>query len=213
MSKANKPKFYVVWKGHQPGVYANWDAASRQVSGFPGAQFKSFASRDEADQAYRGAYASYAGKETKSVKRSPADLERMGVVIDSVVVDAACSGVPGPMEYRGVRLRDGEQLFHQGPYPDGTNNVGEFLAIVHALALLDRLGDGRMPVYSDSRNGIGWVRQKRCGTKLEHTAANEPIFELIARAERWLREHDWSNPVLKWETEEWGEIPADFGRK
>jgi ribonuclease HI len=135
------------------------------------------------------------------------------VDLDSIVVDAACSGVPGPMEYRGVFLRDGKQLFHQGPFPDGTNNVGEFLAIVHALALLDRQGDRRTPVYSDSRNGIEWVRQKRCGTKLERTPANEPIFDRIARAERWLREHRWENPVRKWETEEWGEIPADFGRK
>lgn len=213
MAKPNKPKFYVVWKGHQPGIYANWDAASRQVSGFPGAQFKSFASRHEAETAFAGAYTSYAGQNTKTPKRSLPELERLGVTLDSIVVDAACSGVPGPMEYRGVSLRDGEQLFHMGPFPDGTNNVGEFLAIVHALTLLEQRGDSHTPVYSDSRNGITWVRQRKCSTQLERTSLNEPIFTLIERAERWLQTHTRWNDVRKWETEDWGEIPADFGRK
>lgn len=213
MGKKAKAKFYVVWKGHEPGIYASWDAASRQVSGFPGAQFKAFPSREEAEVAFRGAYASYAGKDTQHAPRSLAELERAGVVPDSIAVDAACSGVPGPMEYRGVRLRTGEEIFRQGPYPDGTNNTGEFLAIVHALAWLNRRGDHGTPVYSDSRNAALWVKLKRCGTKLQRTANNGPIFDLIDRAERWLREHEVSNPVLKWETAEWGENPADFGRK
>ncbi len=213
MGKSNQPKFYVVWKGHQPGIYTNWDAASRQVSGFPGAQFKSFGSRHEAEAAFHGNYLAYAGKSTKAVKRSFSELERLGVVLDSVVVDAACSGVPGPMEYRGLFLRDGTELFHLGPFEDGTNNVGEFLAIVHALEMLHQRGDWKTPVYSDSRNGLLWVQQKRCGTNLQRTGANDEIFVRIADAERWLRGHNCSNPVCKWETSDWGEIPADFGRK
>ena len=52
-------------------------------------------------------------------------------------VDAGCSGNPGPMEYRGVDMRTGKQIFHFGPI-QGTNNIGEFLAIVHALALMEQ---------------------------------------------------------------------------
>ena len=213
MGKPNKPKFYVVWKGHQPGVYANWDAASRQVSGFPGAEFKSFPSRQEAETAFAGAYASYAGQNTKSPKRSLEDLQRLGVILDSIVVDAACSGVPGPMEYRGVSLRDGQQLFHQGPFPDGTNNVGEFLALVHALAWLKQQNRPGIPIYSDSRNAQLWIKAKACRTKLEHTGRNDAIFEMIDRAENWLAANAVTNPIIKWKTDEWGEIPADFGRK
>jgi ribonuclease HI len=213
MGKPAKPKFYVVWKGHEPGIYTNWDAASRQVNGFPGAQYKGFPSRQEAETAFAGAYVAYAGQNTKTPKRSLPELQRFGVILDSVVVDAACSGVPGPMEYRGVSLRDGQELFHHGPYPDGTNNIGEFLAIVDALVLLSQRGDPTTPVYSDSHNGIVWVRQRRCATNLLRTPINEPIFALIARAEQWLKSHTYSNPVLKWQTEQWGEIPADFGRK
>ena len=138
---------------------------------------------------------------------------RMGFTLDAIAVDAACSGNPGPMEYRGVYLRTGQQLFKVGPLAGGTNNVGEFLAIVHALALQERQGT-RLVIYSDSRNAQLWVRQGACKTKLEPTASNRAVFDMIRRAEAWLRAHPRpAVPILKWETKRWGEIPADFGRK
>jgi len=70
-----------------------------------------------------------------------------------------------------------------------------------------------IPVYSDSRNAILWVKNRKCKTLLKPVPANAPLFELIARAEKWLHENTYANPVLKWDTAEWGEIPADFGRK
>lgn len=134
------------------------------------------------------------------------------VRLDALAVDAACSGNPGPMEYRGVSLATGRVVFHYGPLY-GTNNIGEFLAIVHALALLTAQGS-RMAVYSDSRNALLWVRARRCRTTLQRTERTEPLFRLIERAERWLNTHDFSAiPLLKWETSRWGEVPADFGRK
>ena len=126
-------------------------------------------------------------------------------------VDAACSGNPGPMEYRGVDLNTGRQIFHFGPM-HGTNNIGEFLALVHGLALLKQKGSD-LPIYSDSRNAISWVKKKQCKTLLTETAANKPIFDLIQRAEHWLQNNSYTTQILKWETSVWGEIPADFGRK
>ena len=134
-----------------------------------------------------------------------------GFDLNCLAVDAACSGNPGPMEYRGVYLMTGQEIFHFGPVY-GTNNIGEFLAIVHALALLKQKGI-QMPVYSDSRNALSWVKQKKCKTKLERSAKTEDLFRLIERAEKWLKENTYTTPLLKWETEKWGEVPADFGRK
>lgn len=131
---------------------------------------------------------------------------------DALAVDAACSGNPGPMEYRGINLATGEQVFHYGP-KRGTNNIGEFLAIVHALALLFQQGNSHTAVYSDSYNAILWVNKRKCKTKLERNAQTAELFDVIARAERWLATHDYRNPVIKWETQKWGEVPADFGRK
>lgn len=136
----------------------------------------------------------------------------LNVRANAIAVDAACSGNPGPMEYQGIDLATGYRVFHFGPL-HGTNNIGEFLAIVHALALLDKQGKHDTAVYSDSYNAILWVNKRKCKTKLERTPQTEPLFQIIERAERWLATHNYKNPLLKWETKEWGEVPADFGRK
>ncbi len=130
---------------------------------------------------------------------------------DAWAVDAACSGNPGPMEYRGIDLATGQVVFHYGPV-HGTNNIGEFLAIVHALALMEQQGINKA-IYSDSYNAILWVSKRKCKTKLARTPQTEELFRVIARAERWLATHSYKTPIIKWETKKWGEVPADFGRK
>jgi very-short-patch-repair endonuclease/ribonuclease HI len=139
-------------------------------------------------------------------------LEEAGVCTDAWAVDAACSGNPGPMEYQAIDLQTGARVFHFGPMK-GTNNIGEFLAIVHALALMQQQGLHDKTIYSDSYNAILWVNKRQCKTKLERTPETEPLYQIIARAERWLQTHQWHNPIIKWETKLWGEVPADFGRK
>ena len=127
-------------------------------------------------------------------------------------VDAACSGNPGPMEYQCIDLQTGAQVFHFGPV-QGTNNIGEFLAIVHALALMEKQGIRDKVIYSDSYNAILWVKKKKCKTTLTRNSATEQLYQIIARAEQWLMTHNVTTPIIKWETKQWGEIPADFGRK
>ena len=136
----------------------------------------------------------------------------MEVTADAWAVDAGCSGHPGPMEYQGIDLATGERIFHFGPMK-GTNNIGEFLAIVHALALCRQRGLHNKTIYSDSYNAILWVKNRKCKTKMERTPETEKLHEIILRAERWLATNDSRNPIVKWETAKWGEIPADFGRK
>jgi ribonuclease HI len=205
---SNKPKYYVVWKGVNPGVYDSWTECQLQIKNYENALYKSFESIKEANIAFGSSPWDYIGKETKTKKW----MGEPPYIIESLAVDAACSGNPGDMEYRGVYVETGQQVFKVGPMKQGTNNIGEFLALVHGLALFKKTGC-TMPIYSDSRNAIGWVKQKKCRTKLERTAVNNPIFNLIERAEKWLNTNDYSNEILKWETSEWGEIPADFGRK
>lgn len=136
----------------------------------------------------------------------------LAVKANAWAVDAACSGNPGPMEYQGIDLQTGSRIFHFGPI-HGTNNIGEFLAIVHALALMDKMGIKDKTIYSDSYNAILWVNKKKCKTKLERNAKTEQLFQVIERAENWLHTHNIQTPIIKWETSQWGEVPADFGRK
>ncbi len=207
-----KQKFYVVWAGHKPGVYASWDECKRQVDGVAGAKYKSFEHRSEADAAFKSNYWKFI-KKVDGPPKTAATLSKSAIIRESVAVDAACAGNPGDMEYRGVWTADSRELFHIGPLKDGTNNIGEFLAIVHALAMLKQQDKPGMPIYSDSKTAQAWVKKGKCNTKLEATNRNGKIFEMIQRAENWLAANKITNPILKWETEAWGEIPADFGRK
>ena len=204
-----KKRYYVVWNVLVPGVYDTWDECQAQIKGVKQALYKSFATLAEAERAYSESPYKYIYGEKKEEKGSaeiPASVHR-----NALAVDAACSGNPGQMEYRGVYLATGEEIFHFGPIL-GTNNIGEFLAIVHGLALLEKQ-NSPIPIYSDSRNALLWIKQKKCKTKLEQGSATSEVFAMIERAERWLQTHTYKNPLIKWETAEWGEIPADFGRK
>ncbi len=203
-----KQKFYVVWKGRKTGIFTSWPECEAQVKGFTDAQYKAFDSRAEAERAFAAKYADYEGKSASTQKWLFAPNPP---IIPSLCVDAACDGSPGRLEYRGVKTESGEQIFHAGPFADGTNNVGEFLAIVLALDWLSK-HKLDLPIYSDSENAIAWVKAKKCNTKLARLPSNKMLFDFIARAEENLRSSK-TFKVLKWDTQAWGENPADFGRK
>lgn len=207
-----KNKYYTVWVGLNPGVYDSWTECQLQTKGVNGAIFKGFPTREEAERAYEEHFSEHVGKNAKQqpVSFNPDNMPSE-IISDSIAVDAACSGNPGMMEYRGVHIASGKEIFRFGPIY-GTNNIGEFLAIVHALALMARDG-WEKPIYSDSVNAQLWVKQKKCKTKLERNTRSEKVFGMIDRAEKWLAEHSYTTRIMKWDTEKWGEIPADFGRK
>lgn len=221
-----KNKFYVVWKGHAPGVYDNWEACKKAVEGFQGALYKGFPDQASADAAYAEGFTGFEKSEKKHLSPFNFHLSPFDSPLSpAIAVDAACSGNPGKMEYQGVFVDFGTEppttapLFKSQVFENGTNNIGEFLAIVHGLAWMKQK---RVfyPIYSDSVNAQKWVRMKQCRTKLVPNEKNAFLFSLVQRAENWLRENDgWLKenvdkiPVLKWKTEIWGEIPADFGRK
>ncbi|ATA68991.1 ribonuclease H [Capnocytophaga cynodegmi] len=208
-----KKKFYVVWNGHQTGIFTSWEQCKKAVEGFQDAKYKAFPSLELAQKAFSESFDNYKGKTFFKSELSENELKQIGSPkIPSVAVDAACSGNPGVMEYRGVDTQTQKELFRISPMQGGTNNIGEFLAIVHALALLKKHNQ-TTPIYSDSQIAINWIRQKKCKTNITKNDKNHKIFELIERAEIWLHENTFPNHILKWQTRAWGEIPADFGRK
>lgn len=194
-----KRKYYVVWQGRKTGIFDNWEECEAQVKGYSGARFQAFSTLQEAERAFYN-------KEKK-------DGSIEGIIWDSISVDAGTRGNPGPVEYKGVHTKTGEVLFSYDGIPLGTNNMGEFLAIVHALAYLKQKGDCSTPIYSDSETAIQWVKEKKAKSTLKRTEETEKIWSLVERAEKWLQNNDYNNPILKWQTEKWGEIKADYGRK
>ncbi|MBW5447541.1 ribonuclease H [Cohnella sp. CFH 77786] len=209
-----KQKYYVVWVGNAPGIYDSWAACKAQVDGFTGAKYKSFDSRAEAERAYKDGWkrALTAGQAEGKKAASGSPGTAPPVDYDSISVDVGTSGNPGPIEYKGVDTRTGEVIFSYGPISKGTNNLGEFLAIVHALAYLKKTGSDKT-VYSDSRTALKWVKEKKVATNLARDESTREVWTLVDRAVQWLQTNSYKNKLLKWETSEWGEIKADYGRK
>ena len=201
----SKQKFYVVWKGNNPGIYQSWEKCQNEIKNINGALFKSFAGLEEAKKAYDQGYEEY--KQSLDYKNISDGPE-----LNSISVDAASSGNPGVMEYQGVDTNTKEILFKMGPFNNATNNIGEFLALVHGIAVLEKKSEKKI-IYSDSITAISWVRKKYCQTKLKRNEENEEVFVLVERAITWLKENNYSIVIKKWDTKNWGEIPADFGRK
>lgn len=194
-------KLYLVWKGHKPGIYQTWKECQEQTRGFSAPLFESVkdVTRSEAERLYHAHHY--------------AQLYTSEILPDAIAVDASAKGNPGPMEYRGVWVENKEVLFASKVYPEGTNNIGEYLALVHLLALMKQKGINH-PIYSDSTTAIGWVRKKQCQTKLTPNETNRELLDVIQRATAWLQSNDISQyHIYKWNTDEWGEIPADYGRK
>lgn len=205
-----KQKYYVIWKGKNPGIYLSWDEAKQQIHGVEGAMYKSFPTMTEAEMAFaKNPWASI----NKSVKAVKTKTSITGIDYNSICVDAACSGNPGDLEYRGVSTSSEKEIFRVGPLSFGTNNIGEFLGIVHGLAYLDKLGRYDIIIYTDSATAISWIKNKKIKTTLVRSSINEPLWELVDRAYDWLDKNPVKNKILKWETKLWGEIKADFGRK
>lgn len=225
-----RARWYVVFAGREPGIYRDWEQCRAQVDGCSGAEYRSYASEAEAERAWVEAGGDPVPLDDADAGLAddpdPHELEAPrgngapakgvrgeGPPPGSIAVDAACSGNPGPMEYRGVEIDTGVQLFHVGPM-HGTNNIGEFLAIVHGLAWLAQHGRPG-PLYSDSVIAIGWVGRRAAKTTLPRSTTTEQAWQLLARAQQWLRQGRPAAAVeiRKWPTRQWGEIPADFGRK
>lgn len=210
MSAKSKKKFYVVWVGARPGIYTTWEECQKQVTGFKDSKYKSYPTKAEAELAFSQPFqkstfqnASIATPKNKVLKFPQGEY---------LCVDAAWNTVTGDAEYRGVMMPSKQEVFQKGPYLDGTNNIVEFLGIVHGLAWCKQQ-NFTFPIYSDSKTAISWIKKKKANTKLVASSRNKPLFELIDRAEKWINNNTWVNPLLKWETDVWGEIPADFGRK
>jgi ribonuclease HI len=181
-----KNKSYAIYKGRKPGIYDEWFGAhggEAQIKGFPGAVYKGFASRGEAE-AWLGKMAAVtAGKHQqelfpsvektiaakKSSRQSKPVTERLvhhrtkETAADVVIYsDGGCSRNPGPGGYGVVLLEGGKRRELSGGFALTTNNRMELTACITGLEALER--PSSVIVYSDSSyvvNGIekGWARR------------------------------------------------------
>jgi ribonuclease HI len=208
---AKKIKYYTVWKGRVPGIYHSWEECKAQVDKFEGAIYKSFSTEEEAKREYLNK--SEIVKSTKLNEAPQAEfISQEEPLHDTICVDGAWNTKTNAMEYQGVLYPSRHKIFHSGPYESGTNNIAEFLAIVHALTYCQKHPEIKI-IYSDSQTAITWVKNKRAKTKIADISMNTKIISIVHRGETWLENNAFTTKILKWKTNVWGENPADFGRK
>lgn len=200
-------KFYVIWEGKKKWIFSSREECKDFVVGYRNARYKAFKTKEQAQQAFENGYEMYyQAKPKEQWKTEDIPFER-----NSIAVDAACSGNPWKLEYQWIDLVTEKTIFYE-KFPLGTNNIGEFLAIVHGLIYLKKHKSDKA-IYSDSKHAMKWVKEKKCKTQLENIKQTKKLFEIIKRAEGWLENNEYKNKILKRHTEERGEIPADFGNK
>lgn len=228
MGRLAKQKYYVVWVGKTKGIYTSWEECQQQVSGVQSAKYKAYTTLEEANRAFKDGWEKHWGQagtksqgdrkirvtsQLSSDNKPKRAQEPIGEIdYDSISVDVGTNGNPGPTEYKGVDTKTGEILFSVGPISKGTNNLGEFLAIVHALAYLKKIGSNKN-IYSDSLIAMKWVKQKSVPSTLVKDESTKEIWGLVDRAIHWLNNNTYNTKIMKWQTKAWGEIKADYGRK
>ena len=201
-------KWYVVWVGTRPGIYETWDECKQQVDGYPNGRFKSFTTKENAEHAFLDGFEKHWGVKNQEIYMNHLDE----IILESIVVDATCEGNPRPVGFRGYYLKEKRFVFDFKPVYYGTNNIGEFLAIVEALKYLKIINSNKV-IYSDSKLAIYWVSIKKCYTDLPRNPQTESIFKYIDIALEWLLQNDYKNEILFWSNKKWGENPADYGKK
>lgn len=207
-------EYYVVWEGRQTGVYKSWADCKKQVENHPHPRYKGFMDKQAAYKAFNQRNKRNSKKQLfrkiKDQKRRTKAIQNR--IADSISVDGACDTITGAIEYQAVHTATKEVIFKAGPFEDGTNNIAEFLALVEAIKYCKSEGLS-IPIYSDSQTALSWVKNKSTNTKHPRSDNNQQLFKLFDEAEQWIKQNDYSNAILKWETKSWGENPADFGRK
>lgn len=217
----NEKKIYVIWNGKETWIFDSWEQCKKNVDWFSGAKYKSFKSLEEANKALNEWWEKYyeinPNKTKSNNLQKLSDSEKFQLIetvpffSESIAVDAACSENPWKMEYRWVDLQTWKEIFHER-FSIWTNNIWEFLAIIHWLKYL--WNDNRA-IYSDSKIAISRVQQWKCKTKLRNNNDLDlsQILDAIQNAENWLKGNWIKHNILKRDTENRWEIPADFWRK
>lgn len=191
-------KFYVVWAGRETGVFTDWATTHRHVNAFPGARYKSFTSRPEADEAFRSGKPPSAGRPPASPS-APAPARRVPAAATGLQIycDGACDPNPGRAGSGIAVYRDGklEELWYGLYNPAGTNNTAELNALHHALLMAETailagqtaqiLCDSTYAINCISKWAAGWEKKgwRKTGGEIKNLSIIQAAHAAYVRIE------------------------------
>ncbi len=196
-------KFYVVWAGRKAGIYTDWASCKSQVDGFPGARYKSFPGRAEAEAAFNtgpGAKSTTTSKELAGKKPSNRQTvktynteEITGLKFDTFIyTDGGCEPNPGEAGSGMAVYRDGKisELWYGLYNPKGTNNTAELHALFQALVFAEEelaknrtaviLCDSKYSIQCISQWAAGWKKKgwKKAGGEIKNLELIQDMYAL-----------------------------------
>jgi ribonuclease HI len=196
-------KFYVVWAGRKTGVFTDWATTQQQVDKFPGARFKSFPSRAEADQAFQAGRPASVGTRAAAVKGTSAARAKVPTATTSLQIycDGACEPNPGNAGSGIAVYRDGTvaQLWYGLYNPNGTNNTAELNALHHALLMAETaieagqtpqiLCDSTYAINCVSKWAAGWEKKgwRKAGGEIKNLGIIQAAYAIYTRIEAQLQ--------------------------
>lgn len=199
-------KYYVIFNTENRGIYDTWGECQEKTKGVSGVKFKSFKNRSLAETALNENLIE--SKENEKIK----DLfPKIGFA-----TDGACNVKKRIGQYQIYDLEKNKMIFTSKEFENTTNNQMEFLALMHALILcedlkvLEDIKYDNYPIYTDSITAISWLKNNKLNSNIDYDSI---VGKEIKKMLNWLKNNQYNNKIIKWETKNLGEIPADFGRK
>ena len=197
-------KFYVVWQGHKPGIYTDWNSCKKQVDKFAGARYKSFPTEAEALAAYGGSPSTSgktsataapkkrASSKAPSVKTYTASEVKALPAEVKIFTDGGCDPNPGKAGSGLALYRNNtvSELWYGLFNPMGTNNTAELNALHQALLMAEKeLNNGQsVAIFCDSKYSIqcvtqwavGWQKKgwKKAGGEIKNLELIKEMFAL-----------------------------------
>ncbi len=170
-----KQKYYAVRKGRTPGIYMNWGDCQTQVTGYPGAEFKSFPTVGEAVEYLQASSTLSVGK-VDSKAEIPVDpdmefAEDPRKKLTYAFVDGSYNSATKVYGFGGFLMHHGEKEILQGSGQDEEmasmhNVAGEILGSMAAVQKAVDLGLPEVTIYYDymgiEKWALGeWKRNKK----------------------------------------------------
>ena len=148
--------FYVVRKGRRTGIFTTYAECEAQVKYYPGAIYKIFSTLAAAEYALKYGW--------NRSNKMPSNFNNCKVEINVSLPSSPCLCTDGSkiklnsIEYRTVEYPSRKELFRYGPYPNGSNNIAEFLGLVATIRYCKHHSI-ELPIYTDSSVALIWVKK------------------------------------------------------
>ena len=156
-----KKKIYAVRKGKITGIFYSWDECSASVNGYPGAEYKSFTTKEEANDYLGNSFTAQIEEEKKDQKNTSSSSTESTL---TAYVDGSFDPSIGKYAFGCILLTpEGEIIRESGNGQDPEslairNVAGEMLGAMYAVQWAINHGYPSLTIYYDYEGIAKWAQ-------------------------------------------------------